>query len=360
MQALNQLITEASALAQGDVPETPAVQEVARVMQICNACRYCEGYCAVFPAMTRRLAFGAADVHYLANLCHQCGACLHACQYAPPHEFAVNVPRAMAQVRVQTYAHYAWPRALGRAYQRNGLVLALAVAAALALFCALIMAWPGSGPPAQGGNFYSLLPHNRLVALFAPVLGWAVLSLGMGVARFWRDHHPGDATSPAVAEAAHDALTLKYLGGGQGQGCNNEDDAFSLAKRRCHHLTFYGFALCFAATAVATLYHYVLGQSAPYALPSAPKLLGVVGGVMLALGTAGLWRLNLARHPLQGDAAQRPMDLGFVALLFGVATSGLALWAGNQSAALATLLALHLGLVRAWRVPLRRLAQVQH
>jgi citrate/tricarballylate utilization protein len=150
-----------------------------------------------------------------------------------------------------------------------------------------------------------------------------------------------------VAEAAHDALALKYLGGGQGQGCNNEDDAFSLAKRRCHHLTFYGFALCFAATAVATLYHYVLGQSAPYALPSAPKLLGVVGGVMLALGTAGLWRLNLARHPLAGDAAQRPMDLGFIALLFGVATSGLALWAGNQSAALATLLALHLGLVMA-------------
>ena len=28
----------------------------------------------------------------LANLCHNCGACLHACQYAPPHEFAVNVP----------------------------------------------------------------------------------------------------------------------------------------------------------------------------------------------------------------------------------------------------------------------------
>jgi citrate/tricarballylate utilization protein len=68
-------------------------------MQICNACRYCESFCAVFPAMTRRLAFGQGDVHYLANLCHNCGACLHACQYAPPHDFAVNVPRAMAQVR---------------------------------------------------------------------------------------------------------------------------------------------------------------------------------------------------------------------------------------------------------------------
>ena len=32
-----------------------AEAEVGRQMQICNACRYCEGFCAVFPAMTRRL-----------------------------------------------------------------------------------------------------------------------------------------------------------------------------------------------------------------------------------------------------------------------------------------------------------------
>ncbi len=47
---------------------TPPEAEVARVMQICNACRYCEGFCGVFPAMTRRLEFPRADAHYLANL----------------------------------------------------------------------------------------------------------------------------------------------------------------------------------------------------------------------------------------------------------------------------------------------------
>lgn len=78
--------------------------EVDRQMRICNACRYCEGFCAVFPAMTRRLDFNKADIHYLANLCHNCGACLHACQYAAPHEFAVNVPKALATVRGQTYS----------------------------------------------------------------------------------------------------------------------------------------------------------------------------------------------------------------------------------------------------------------
>ena len=86
-----------------------ASQEVARVMQICNACRYCEGFCAVFPAMTRRRHFNEGDVGYLSNLCHNCGACYHACQYAPPHEFGVNVPQAFAAARNDSYAAYAWP-----------------------------------------------------------------------------------------------------------------------------------------------------------------------------------------------------------------------------------------------------------
>ena len=72
--------------------------------------------------MTRRLEFAETDVHYLANLCHNCGACLHACQYAPPHEFALNFPRALAQVRKETYRNYAWPRASRRGVraQRRG------------------------------------------------------------------------------------------------------------------------------------------------------------------------------------------------------------------------------------------------
>ena len=146
-------------------------------------------------------------------------------------------------------------------------------------------------------------------------------------------------------------LRLKYLDGGHGDGCNNEDDAFSLTRRRCHHLTFYGFLLCFAATSLATVYHYAFGWVAPYDLPSLPKILGAVGGASLMLGTAGLWRLNLRRHPLQGDAAQKPMDLGFIALLFLVAASGLALWLVRitpaATPALALLLCLHLGAVMA-------------
>ena len=333
-----------------------AEKEVARVMQICNACRYCEGFCAVFPAMTRRLEFGQADVHFLANLCHNCGACLHACQYAPPHEFGINIPKAMAEVRGQTYVEYAWPPALGKLYQRNGLTLSLALVAALSLFLLLAVMLQGGGLGALWGanlegNFYNLFPHNLLVAMFAPVFLFVVFALAMGVRRFWSDIKPAtsgaDLNAPAAAEAAHDVLKLKYLDGGHGEGCHNEDDAYTLKRRRFHHLTFYGFALCFAATSVATIYHYLLGWEAPYDLPSLPKLLGAVGGVSLMLGTAGLWHLNRTRHPMHGDVRQKPMDLGFIALLFLVASSGMALWLARGTPALALLLCLHLGAVMA-------------
>lgn len=350
---LNRLVQGAS---------TAAELEVARQMQICNACRYCESYCAVFPAMARKLDFTKVDVHFLANLCHNCGACLHACQYAPPHEFAVNVPQAMAKVRVQTYADFAWPATLGKLYLRNGLTMALALALGLALFLVLMLLRNGSVWHAPlAGNFYAVFPHNLLVGMFGTVFGLAVLAMVVGAVRFWRAQKstpdlaqpsnkrstgPGAALQPLIM-ASKDALTLKNLGGGHGQGCNNEDDHWTLWRRRFHHLTFYGFMLCFASTSLATVYHYLLDLKAPYALTSLPVLLGIVGGVGLLIGPLGLGWLHLKRHPQQGDMAQRPMDLGFIALLFLISLTGLLLMVLRDTSAMALLLAVHLGIVMA-------------
>src|SRR5690349_4919461 len=96
-----------------------ALDEGRRLMSICNACRYCEGYCAVFPALERRLEFGDSDLRYLANLCHNCGECLTSCQYAPPHEFALNLPRNLAQIRNDSYRAFAWPSAAASMYGRG-------------------------------------------------------------------------------------------------------------------------------------------------------------------------------------------------------------------------------------------------
>jgi citrate/tricarballylate utilization protein len=73
------------------MPETEAIESARRALEICNACRYCDDYCVVFRAMEGRRTFSRADLHYLANLCHNCRNCYYACQYAPPHEFDLNL-----------------------------------------------------------------------------------------------------------------------------------------------------------------------------------------------------------------------------------------------------------------------------
>ena len=334
-------------------PISPNEAEIARVLQICNACRYCEGFCAVFPAMARRLEFdNKADLNYLANLCHNCGACLHACQYAPPHEFGVNVPQAMARVRMETYTNFAWPASLGRLYRNNALTLALATAGALVLFLVLtvlatghLLNEPQSAPLA--GNFYAIFPHDTLAWMFGIVFGYALIALGIGVRKFWKEIGPGKPGKEARAEAINDALTLKYLDGGHGEGCNDEDDRFTLRRRKFHHFTFYGFMLCFAATCVGTIYHFVFGWDAPYAFYSLPVILGTLGGLGLIIGPLGLLWLNLHRAPLHGDPDQKPMDRGFIALLLLTSFSGLALLAWRETGAMPLLLAVHLGIVMA-------------
>ena len=342
MQQLNQLIQEASSLAM----PSAHVSEVHRVLQICNACRYCEGFCATFASMTRRLDFTPKDIHFMANLCHNCGACLHACQYAPPNEFGVNIPQAMAKVRLETYTNFAWPRPLGVLYEKNGLALTMAVSLGIGLFfLALLQVNQGLLNTNTDGNFYAIFPHNALALVFGIVFLGAIVAMVISSIKFWQTIASDPATLLAGSDALYDALTLKNLGGGHQAGCNEADDAFSLLRKRFHHLTFYGFMLCFASTSVATLYHYLFGWQAPYGYTSLPVVLGTLGGIGLVIGPVGLLYLNMKRHPLHGDKNQKPMDIGFITSLLSISITGLALLAWRETSYMGILLALHLGFV---------------
>ena len=355
MTGLDRLTAEAAALAGATSPEG----EVARQMQICNACRYCESFCAVFPAMTRRLDFDERTVHYLANLCHNCGACLHACQYAPPHEFAVNVPRAMASVRTETYARFAWPASFASAYRKSGWLTFIVTALCIALFVAIAQGngarWGGLSSSAVAiapGNFYAIFPHNFMASVFGAAMLFVIVSIAISTRRFWTTSADADDRqkargTAAAAEATRNALTLRYLDGGHGDGCNDADDRFTLWRRRMHHFTFYGFMLCFASTSVATLYHYAFRWPAPYPFTSLPVVLGTLGGLGLILGPAGLLWLNIRRHPLHAEPRQQAMDRSFIALLLATSITGLALLFLRATAAMPLLLAVHLGIVLA-------------
>ncbi len=329
-------------------PLTAPLDEAARLMNVCNACRYCEGLCAVFPAMELRRSFAAGDLNYLANLCHGCGACFYDCQFAPPHEFAVDVPRSLAAVRAASYRRYAWPAALRPIFDRNGLAIAIAAAASVAAFLlGFVLVHDPAALFDGGGEFYALMPHGTMAGLFGAAGLYALLALTMGFRAFWTDTGAGSTAAGgagSLRQALRDAARLRYLDGG-GSGCHDTGETPRDRRRLYHHLTFYGFLLCFAATVTGTIYHYLLGWPAPYGLLSLPKLFGIPGGIGLVAGTLGLLQVKLRRAADLSDPARLGMETAFLAMLGLTGLTGLLLMAFRETPAMGILLALHLGIV---------------
>jgi citrate/tricarballylate utilization protein len=339
------------------MPHADPIAHGGHVMTVCNACRYCEQFCPVFPAMENRLTFAAADLAYLANLCHNCGECLYACQYAPPHEFGINVPKTMAEIRAYSYERYCWPSFLSSAFRHHSLSTGLSLAAGLTVViaAAVLIVSNGVFPRAVGsGDFYGVLPHDVMVALFGTVGLFAVVALKVGVARFWRDVRRDDVRSPGgddLGRALRDVLTLRHLHG-SGADCTSAEEERAPLRRWFHHCTFYGFLLCFASTTVAALYHLVFGWLAPYPYDSLPVLLGMAGGAGLLIGPAGLLVVRERRDPALGDPDSRGLDESFIALLFLASLTGFLLLAFRERAVMSTLLVVHLGTVLALLVTL--------
>ncbi|HVZ19978.1 MAG TPA: tricarballylate utilization 4Fe-4S protein TcuB [Vicinamibacterales bacterium] len=323
------------------------------VMTVCNACRYCEAYCPVFQAMETRTSFAKGDVLYLANLCHNCGECLYACQYAPPHEFDINVPRVLAEARLVSYEAWCWPAFMRGAYRRSGIAtsLALSVAAMLAL-------WLAARSTHVVADFYAVIPHDVMVGVFGAAGVFAALALGLGFVSatraFGGPERPALQSGPskptlsgsAPAQALRDVLTLRHLHA-TGDDCTSDIEVRTPWRRWFHHCTFYGFALCFASTTVAAVYHVVFGWRAPYAMTSAPVLLGAVGGAGLVVGPIGLLMQRHGRDPALGDPAQQGLDTSFIVMLLMTSVTGLLLLALRAQPVMPALLVVHLGFVLA-------------
>jgi citrate/tricarballylate utilization protein len=331
-----------------DKAQQDLIREGERLLMLCNACRYCEGYCAVFPAMERRTIFSPADVNYLANLCHNCGECYYACPYTPPHEYALNLPRALVQIRVQSYEKYAWPGIFAPAFRHSAEALTLTVVAGVAVMAMVAFGFAHRSPAAPA-DFYGVIPHQTMALLFSAAFGLAALAMVAGFVRFWSESGQGIAglfKAGPLLQALKDALLLENLRG-HGAGCKYPGEGLSRARLWFHHATFYGFVLCLASTSVAALYHFVLHWPAPYPYFSLPVVLGTVGGLGLVLGPAGLYSLKRRRDPELDDLAPRALGDGFIALLLLTSVTGLLLLALRNSDAMRPLLVLHLAMVLA-------------
>lgn len=331
-------------------------QEARRNAEVCNACRYCEGFCPVFPAIQTQREFSDEYIDYLSNLCHNCTACYHACQFTTPHVYDINVPQALTKVRANTYQKFVWPRFMAGTFERNGTFVAL-VATLIIILIFFLGTWLTQ--PKQlfavhlgEGAFYQVISHEVMVAVAGTIFLFDILALLMGFRYYWRSIG-GKANYffniPALSKTLKDAFTLKHLGGGEdNKGCNEESAAYTNRRRLYHHLTMYGFLLCFAATATGTIYDYVFNWIAPYGYFSLPVIFGTVGGVMTLIGTSGLVWVKLKMHDGPLWKAVFGMDYAFIILLFWVNMTGLMLLAFRETTAMGMLLIIHLGFVAAF------------
>jgi citrate/tricarballylate utilization protein len=328
-----------------------AGEEARRQLTICNACRYCEGYCAVFPALERRREFEDRDVEYLSHLCHDCRACYYACMYAPPHVFAVNIPLTLAAVRERTHGTCGWPRGLaGRVGTSAGWMLGAGLGAGLLIGGAIALWPPGHSiwrSVRGAGAFYQVIPYAVLVSVF---LGLGIAALGLmlrsGV-EFWK--RIADRLRPGtgirgLAQVTIDAVRARYLGGG-GEGCFYPEDRPSRLRQIAHVLVVAGFVCDLAATISAAVAQDLLGQLPPYAIASVPVCLGVGGGAMLLVGTSLLICFKRLSDPRPADVGAVATGYGLLASLELVVVSGFLLLLLRDTKLMIPLLALHLGAV---------------
>lgn len=328
-------------------PLAAIIAEARRTLALCKVCGYCTGYCDVFAAAERRPQLSAGDLAQFAHLCHNCRSCYYACQYAPPHEFAINVPATLARLRAADYRQRVWPGAVS-----TRLLTRLVVACALGVPLAMLVTLPAATLFAvhQGpGAFYALIPHALMNAVALLAFGGAALLIGAAVVAFWRQ--AGVASQAGELGAALpatlvDVATLRNLDGG-GSGCHEREDVSARARRHAHHALFYGFLLCLGSTASAAFCQHFLGLLPPYPLASVPVVAGSVGGVAMLAGIAGLARCKALADPAPGASETFAADRLLLATLAGVAASGLLLLSLRDTRALGLVLALHLGSVLA-------------
>ena len=317
-------------------------EEALRQVEICNACRYCEGFCSVFQAISRDGSFVESDMTQLANLCHNCRNCYYACQYTPPHEFALNIPEILAEVRADSWERLARPQGFARLFQERGVAIAGLAVLALTGFFWLMHAFK----PAEGAGFYAYLSHNLLIAVFIPAFLLPLALIAASLRAYWVEIGAGRIRWRHLVQATWLAARMRNLDGGHGDGCNYEaGDRFTLRRLVFHQLTMWGFVLCFLATSSGTIMHYVFDWPAPYGFWTPPKLFGVPGGLMLVAGTAGLAWLKLRAPRDYGAPRVWGGEMGFVLLLGLTGLSGLLLYAATGTGAVPGLLALHLATV---------------
>ncbi|WP_251821032.1 citrate utilization protein B [Campylobacter jejuni] len=254
--------------------------------------------------------FSLKDMDYLANLCHQCSECFYDCQYAPPHEFNVLIPKQFAALRQYSYEKYAFPNFLGLAFRKNAVLTSIVLILCLFLdFGARVLM-----RVKMLKGIFAIVSYDYMVSIFVTVSLLVLLALVGSVAKFYHAIEIKNLNFTVFIKSLKDALSFKYLGGHKNEGCTYPNEKRSNIRKIFHHFSAYGFL--FYSNFFRGFYHHFLNLVAPYDFTQLPKIFGSLGGIMLCIGTLGLFVLKSVADKNIVDSQSMGMDYVFIFMLF--------------------------------------------
>ncbi|HMK50573.1 MAG TPA: quinone-interacting membrane-bound oxidoreductase complex subunit QmoC [Thermodesulfovibrionales bacterium] len=262
-------------------------------------------------------------------LCHQCSDCTAYCpRGAKPGE-------VLNAIRKLSIENYSVPKSLGKLVGNPGaLVLLLAVPSVIFL---IILAGLGhlnleSIRNSAGKIAYSSLLKSYFIdGVFVPVFMFAVVSLAIGVTRYWKDMIKATGSRPKMSIATAITETIgEILAHKRFEQCNVTKD-----RKMAHMLVFFSFIGLAITTAWAVLYLYgyeimeamgktpysfLLGPS-PYPLTDPVKWLGNASAVMLLVGIVMVINNRKKNEEKAGKGGY--YDWLFIYIVFAIMATGI-------------------------------------
>ncbi len=270
--------------------------------------------------------FGNPDIW----LCHQCSDCTAYCpRGAKPGE-------VLNAVRKLSIENYSVPRFLGKALGSPGALVPLLAIPAVIFF--LILASLGhlnfaNIPRNELGqiSYAKFLPSEYIDSVFVPIALFAVISLAIGVFRYWKDMERAAGSVPkGNILSTVVATVLEILNHTRFEKCNVTKD-----RKIAHFLVFYSFIGLAITTAWAVAYLYgpkimhlmgkepfswMLGES-PYPLTDPVKWLANASALSLLIGISLVIRNRLKNKEKVGYGGY--YDWLFIYIVFAIMATGI-------------------------------------
>jgi len=276
------------------------IKEAARQLTICNACRYCEGYCAVWDAMERRTAFYKKDIDYMANLCHDCRECFYVCPFTEPHEFKLNIPKALAEVRYDTYKENIKPGFARFAIDNSAVLTALIVIASIVGVLGMVyydnniqlLYLPISS--FSGLMSTQFVKYSSFLVYLFVIAVWSIEGLA-----YWKSingKYPSRLNIKANYMALKDVFLHRFFRGG-GAGCNYPSERAGKARLLAHPLVLFGFIIAL----LSFLFYPDLSLEIDIAY--------IIGCLMLFIGTSMLLYMTVVSD--RKPSSERMAGLGY-------------------------------------------------